>query len=81
MRTLVGILGLLIVLALVGVLVRKQLAPAAPGAAGFSPQAAASVPATAPDFTAQQQSQQIQGQVRQSLESVLQQERPQENEK
>ena len=39
------------------------------------------MPATAPGANPQQQSQQIQGQVRQSLESVLQQERPQENEK
>ena len=81
MRALVGVLGLLIVLALVGLLVRKQLAPAAHGSAGVSPQAAASMPASAPGSNPRQQSDHIQGQVRQSLESVLQQERPQENEK
>lgn len=73
MRVLFGVLSLVLVLATVGVLVKKQMGalsvvPAVPG-----------VPA--PDATLQQQSQQLQHQVRQSVEGSLQQVRPMPDDK
>jgi hypothetical protein len=65
MRALFGIVSLLVVLAVVGVLAKKQL--------GSSP---AALPATTPGATPQQQSQQVQEQFKQSLEGALQQARP-----
>ncbi len=72
MRAVFGVLSLLIVVAVVAVLARKQLGanaivPANPGVA---------MPATAPGATVQQQSQQIQDQVKQSVEAAMQQARP-----
>lgn len=72
MRTVFGVLSLLIALAVVGVLARKQLG-AGPISAGSS---AAGVPATKAGATPQPQSQQIQEQVRQSVEGAMQQARP-----
>ena len=75
MRGLFGIVGLLLALAIVGVLAKKQmgaLTTVAPPA-GF-----ASAPASA---TVQQQSQLIQQQVKQSVESTMQQARPMPDEK
>ncbi len=74
MRAILGVLGLLIVLAIIGVLVKKQLFPApvkvAPADAGVT------LPVPSAGATPQQQSQQVQQQVRQQLESALQQARP-----
>lgn len=74
MRTIFGVLSLLIVVAIIGVLAKKQLSPApvkvAPADAGLA------LPAPAAGATPQQQSQQIQNQVRQSLENTMQQARP-----
>jgi hypothetical protein len=70
MRGLFGIVGLLLTLVIIGVLAKKQmgaLTTVAPPA-GF-----ASAPAGA---TVQQQSQLIQQQVKQSVESTMQQARP-----
>lgn len=64
MRALFGVVSLLLVLAIVGVLAKKQLSPA--------PLA----PASAVGSTPQQQSQQIQQQYRQKLEGAMQQARP-----
>ena len=75
MRGLFGIVGLLLTLAIIGVLAKKQmgaLTTVAPPA-GF-----ASAPAGA---TVQQQSQLIQQQVKQSVESTIQQARPMPDEK
>lgn len=65
MRALFGIVSLLVVVAIVGVLAKKQLG-------GTS----AVVPGAAPGATPQQQSQQIQQQVQQSVEGAMQQARP-----
>lgn len=69
MRAIFGIVGLLVVLAIVGVLAQKQLssAPTAPG--------------TTTDSTPKGQSQQVQQQVKQSVEATLQQVRPSAEEK
>lgn len=65
MRAIFGIVGLLIVLAIVGVLAKKQLGTTA-----------SVVPGAAPAATPQQQSQQVQQQIKQTVESTLQQARP-----
>lgn len=74
MRAIFGVLSLLIVVAIIGVLAKKQLSPTpvkvAPADAGLA------LPAPAADATPQQQSQQIQNQVRQSIENTMQQARP-----
>lgn len=82
MRAIFGVLSLLIVLAVVGVLVKKQLAstqqaiPAlavpAPGGGSTATQPAATVP---------EQSQQIQQQYKQAVEGAMQQARPMPEEK
>jgi hypothetical protein len=73
MRTTFGILSLLIALAIIGVLAKKQM-----GALTVAP---AGMPATSASATLPQQSQQIQQQVKQSVESTLQQARPMPDEK
>ena len=65
MRALFGIASLLIVLAIVGVLAKKQLG----GTASVAPGAA-------PEASPQQQSQQLQQSIQQTVESTLQQARP-----
>jgi hypothetical protein len=71
MRSIAGILGLLVVLAIVGLLAKTQLGgmgskPAAPNASGVT------MPVVTPNATPQQQSHQIQQQVQQSVEGALQ---------
>ncbi|MDI1268790.1 MAG: hypothetical protein Q8M93_06425 [Polaromonas sp.] len=74
MRAIFGVLSLLMVVAIIGVLAKKQLSPApvklAPADAGLA------LPAPAAGATPQQQSQQIQNQMRQSIENAMQQARP-----
>ncbi len=70
MRVAFGVLGLLVVLAVVGVLARTQLRPlhvpnASDAAAGASPPAVSGAPA--------QQSQQLQNQVKDDLNRLMQQ--------
>ncbi len=74
MRAIFSILSLLIVLAIVGVLAKKQLSPAPVKVAPTD--SSVTLPAVPVDTTPQQQSQQIQQQVRQSVENALQQARP-----
>ena len=74
MRAAFGLVGLVVALALVGVLVKKQLAatrapvPALQGVPGVAPAAS--------DTTVRQQSQQMQQQVKQQMEGLMQQARP-----
>ncbi len=65
MRALFGIASLLIVLAIVGVLAKKQLGGTASVAPGATPEA-----------SPQQQSQQLQQSIQQTVESTLKQARP-----
>lgn len=79
MRVALGILSLLIVLATVGLLAKRQMSGLS--AASTKAQAPATadpvaVPAPLPAATPQAQSQQIQQQVRQTVEGTLQQARP-----
>ena len=73
MRAIFGVLGLLIVLAIVAVLAKKQM-----GALSVTPAGIASTPAGA---TPQQQSQHIQKQIGQAVENALQQPRPMPDDK
>lgn len=74
MRAVFGLVGLVVVLAIVGLLAKKQLAamrapiPALPTATG------AAAPASTP--TVRAQSQQMQQQVKQQMEGLMQQARP-----
>ncbi|MEO7885307.1 MAG: hypothetical protein ABI893_09545 [Polaromonas sp.] len=70
MRAVFSIVSLLVVLAAVGLLVKKQLGSqvASPSAAGM--------PAAPGGATPQEQSRQVQQQVKQSVESMMQQPRP-----
>jgi hypothetical protein len=75
MRGIFSLVGLLVVLAIVGLLVKKQLStqiavPAAPG-----------MPAVSADAPPQVRSQQAQQQVKQAVEGALQQARPMPDEK
>ncbi len=65
MRVLFGIASLLIVLAIVGVLAKRQLG----GTASVAPGAA-------PEASPQQQGQQIQQDIKQAVEGAMQQARP-----
>lgn len=77
MRALFSLVSLLLVLAIVGVLVKKQLSPAPPATADGS----VLLPVPAGGSTVRQQSQQIQQQYRQDLERALQQVRPMPDDK
>jgi hypothetical protein len=73
MRAIFGVLSLLIALAIVAVLAKKQM-----GALSVAPAGMASAPVGA---TPQQQSQQIQKQYGQAVENALQQSRPMPDDK
>lgn len=83
MRSIFGILSLLVTLAIVGILVKKQLA------ATSQPMPALVVPATGaageaavqPGATVKQQSQQIQQQYKQAIDNAMQQTRPEPDDK
>lgn len=71
MKAIFGVLSLLVVLAVVGLLAKQQLNPGA----GVATQS------TTVGATPQQQSQQMQAQVKQSLDAAMQQARPMADEK
>ncbi|MDO9200281.1 hypothetical protein [Rhodoferax sp.] len=75
MKTIFGVLSLLIVVAVVGTMVKKQLTGVTPISI-TQQEAGQAAAASAPQGNAQQQSQQIQQQVRQSLDAAMQQARP-----
>ncbi len=73
-----GLIGLLVVLLIIGVLVKKQLSAtgqvAAPqGTASAAAAAGVALPGTAPGATVKEQSQQMQQQAKQQVEAALQQ--------
>jgi hypothetical protein len=84
MKGLFGTVGLLIVLALVGLLVKKQMSsvneiklPSVPAAEATSPL----TPALTPSGNVQQQSQQIQQQFKAAADAAVQQARPMPDDK
>lgn len=79
MRVVFGILSLLIALAVVGLLAKKQMSSLSVAPVRAQAPATAdpvAVPAPLPSATPQAQSQQMQQQVRQTVEGTLQQARP-----
>ena len=83
MRGLSGLIGILFVLAVVGVLVKKQLGStqqAIPALRVPSVATGASSP-TDPQASVKQQSQQVQQQVKQAVDAVMQQARPMPDDK
>ena len=74
MRGVFGMVGLVVALAIVGVLAKKQLASTQAVVPSLQVPGAAPVPA--PTGTVREQSQQVQQQYKQALESALQQPRP-----
>jgi hypothetical protein len=78
MRMIFGLLGLVVVLAIVATLGKKQLGAVSeikiPQAVGAGSRAA--LPGVDPNASLQQQSQQIQQQYKQAIEGALQQSRP-----
>ena len=82
MRAIFGVLSLLVVLMVVGILVKKQLASTQQGIPALAvPAPGNESVATKPSGTLPEQSQQIQQQVKQSVEGVMQQARPMPEEK
>jgi multidrug efflux pump subunit AcrB len=81
MRSIFSILGLLIVLAVVGMLAKKQLGSLAGSAPKAPAESGVTLPTAAPGASPQQQSQQIQQQIKQSVDAALQQPRPMPEEK
>ena len=79
MRVVFGMVGLVVALAIVGVLVKKQLASTR--AVAPSLQIPGVAPASAPTGTVREQSQQIQQQYKQALDAAMQQARPMPDEK
>ena len=74
MRGVFGMVGLVVALAIVGVLAKKQLVSTQAVVPSLQVPGAAPVPA--PTGTVREQSQQVQQQYKQALESALQQPRP-----
>ncbi len=81
MRSIFGIVSLLVVLAVVGVLAKKQLGAVAVVPTQAPADSGVVMPTTTPGASPQQQSQQIQQQVKQSVEAAMQQARPMPDEK
>ena len=79
MRGVLGMVGLVVALAIVGVLAKKQLVSTQAVVPSLQVPGAASVPA--PTGTVREQSQQVQQQYKQALEAAMQQARPMPDEK
>jgi len=80
MKGVFGLVGLLLALAIVGVVVKRQLdstSQRVPALAPAAPGGAASAPAT----TVREQSQQVQQQYKQAVDGLMQQPRPMQDEK
>ncbi|MBN9627843.1 MAG: hypothetical protein ABS39_02965 [Acidovorax sp. SCN 65-28] len=76
MRAVFGLMGLVVVLAIVGLLAKKQLAAMRAPVPALQTATGAAGPASAPTGTVREQSQQMQRQVKQQVEGLMQQARP-----
>lgn len=84
MKGLFGLVGLLLALAIVGVVVKKQLASNQQIVPTLTPASAANGAASdpaGPPATVREQSQQVQQQYKQAVEGAMQQARPMQDEK
>jgi hypothetical protein len=75
MRAIFSVLGLLVVVAVIGMLAKKQLQSVSSLQPIPSANSSTALPATPPDATVQQQSLEIQQRVKKSVEEALQQPR------
>ena len=75
MRSIAGVLSLVIVLLLVGVLAKKQITGLSPSVATL-PTLPTGLPPPSPGDTRQQQAQEVQKQFKEALDSALRQPRP-----
>ena len=73
MRGLFGIVGMLITLAIVGVLAKKNLSSLSGAPTPAAASAGVALPTTTPGATVKEQSQQIQQQVKSQVEAAVQQ--------
>lgn len=76
MRAMFGLVGLVVALAIVGVLVKKQLSATRMPVPALQTATGAAAPASAPTGTVREQSQQMQQQVKQQMDALMQQARP-----
>ncbi|MFN4120074.1 hypothetical protein [Acidovorax sp.] len=76
MRGMFGLVGLVVALALVGVLVKKQMSATRAPVPSLQPAPAVAGAASAPAATVREQSQQVQQQVKEQMDSLMQQARP-----
>ena len=76
MRGMFGLVGLLLVVAIVGLLAKKNLSSLTGAPAPAATSAGVALPTTTPGATVKEQSQQIQQQVKQQVETAVQQPRP-----
>jgi glucan phosphoethanolaminetransferase (alkaline phosphatase superfamily) len=76
MRAVFGLVGLVVVLAIVGLLAKKQLSATRAPVPALQSVTGAAEPASTPPATVREQSQQVQQQVKQQMEGLMQQARP-----
>ena len=76
MRALFGLVGLVVVLAIVGLLAKKQLVATRAPVPALQTATGSAAPASEPTGTVREQSQQMQQQVKQQVEGLMQQARP-----
>lgn len=81
MKGVFGLIGLLLALAVVGVLVKQQFSATRAVAPALVPAAAPGVPAASATESVREQSQQVQQQYKQAVEGLMQQPRPMQDEK
>lgn len=81
MRTILGVLSLLLVVAVVGVLARKQLGATSAMRLPVASAASAPTGSVGTGGTVPQQSQQLQQQIKQTVEATMQQARPEPDDK
>ncbi|MNL55287.1 hypothetical protein D3C87_1786870 [compost metagenome] len=76
MRAMFGLVGLVVALAVVGVLVKKQMSATRTAVPALQTAPGAAAPASAPTGSVRDQSQQMQQQVKEQMDALMQQARP-----
>ena len=76
MRAMFGLVGLVVALAVVGMLVKKQMSATRTAVPALQTVPGAAAPASAPTGSVRDQSQQVQQQVKQQMDALMQQARP-----
>lgn len=76
MRAMFGLVGLVVALAIVGVLAKKQLSATRTAVPALQTAPGAAPAASAPTGTVREQSQQVQQQVKEQMDALMQQARP-----